>query len=55
MVIPCEGGFGYSIGIKFSVQRIFEKRYQQPYKWFIEREHVNVAQEILDEFFLILN
>ncbi|WP_339051188.1 class I SAM-dependent methyltransferase [Rickettsiella endosymbiont of Xylota segnis] len=49
VVIPCEGGFGYSIGRKISVQRIFEKRYQQTYKWFIEREHVNVPQEILDE------
>lgn len=49
VVIPCEGGFGYSIGRKVSVQRIFEKRYQQSYKWFIEREHVNVPQEILDE------
>ena len=49
VVIPCEGGFGYSIGRKISVQRIFEKRYQQPYKWFIEREHVSEPQEILEE------
>ena len=49
VVIPCEGGFCYSIGRKVSVQRIFEKRYQQPYQWFIEREHVNVPTEILEE------
>lgn len=52
IVIPCEGGFGYSIGRRISIQRIFEKRYQQPYKWFIEREHVNIPQEILDEILL---
>lgn len=51
VVIPCEGGFAYSIGRKLSIQRIFEKRYKEPYKWFIEREHVNVPQEILEEIF----
>jgi len=29
--------------------RIFEKRYQQPYDWFIRREHLNVPAEILRE------
>ncbi len=49
VVIPCEGGFAYSIGRKISIQRLFEKRYKQPYQWFIEREHVNVPSEILEE------
>jgi len=49
VVIPCEGGLAYSIARRISAQRIFEKRYKQPYKWFIEREHINLANEILEE------
>lgn len=49
IVIPCEGGAAYSLARKFSAKRIFENRYNQPYKWFIEREHINIAYEILDE------
>lgn len=49
VVIPCEGGFIYSIARKISAQRIFEKRYKQSYRWFIEREHVNVPKEIIEE------
>jgi SAM-dependent methyltransferase len=49
VVIPCEGGFVYGIARRISAQRIFEKRYKQPYKWFIEREHINLADEILEE------
>ncbi len=49
VVIPCEGGLAYSLARRISAQRIFEKRYKQPYKWFIEREHVNRPAEILEE------
>ncbi len=49
VVIPCEGGLSHSMGRKVSVQRLFEKKYRQPYKWFIEREHVNVPHEIFEE------
>lgn len=49
IVIPCEGGKLYSLARKISAKRLFEKRYKQPYKWFIEREHINVPQEILAE------
>jgi ubiquinone/menaquinone biosynthesis C-methylase UbiE len=49
VVIPCEGGIAYSLARKTSAQRIFEKKYKQPYKWFIEREHVNIPREILEE------
>ena len=49
MVIPCEGGLAYSMARRISAQRIFEKRYQQPYQWFIEREHVNQPKEIFEE------
>ncbi len=49
VVIPCEGGLAYGISRRISAQRIFEKRYKQSYKWFIEREHINLASEILEE------
>ena len=49
IVIPCEGGMAYSMARKVSAQRIFEKRYNQPYRWFIEREHVNRPHEVLAE------
>jgi SAM-dependent methyltransferase len=49
VVIPCEGGWAYSLARRISAQRIFEKRYGQPYSWFIEREHLNLPHEILRE------
>lgn len=49
VVIPCEGGLAYGIARRISAQRIFEKKYKQSYKWFIEREHINLATEILEE------
>jgi SAM-dependent methyltransferase len=49
IVIPCEGGWAYSLARRISSQRIFECRYKQPFRWFIEREHLNVPEEILAE------
>ena len=49
MVIPCEGGLAYSFARKISTKRIFEKRYGQSFKWFIEREHLNKPVEIFEE------
>ena len=49
VVIPCEGGLAYTLARKISAQRIFEKRYGQSYRWFIEREHINRPQEIFEE------
>lgn len=49
VVIPCEGGLAYGLGRRISAQRIFEKRYGQPYDWFIRREHLNRPAEILRE------
>lgn len=49
IVIPCEGRFAYTLARRISAQRIFEKRYKQSYRWFIEREHVNRPEEILEE------
>ena len=49
IVIPCEGGLAYSLARRISSQRMFEKRYGQPYDWFIKREHINVPAEIFEE------
>jgi ubiquinone/menaquinone biosynthesis C-methylase UbiE len=49
VVIPCEGGLMHQFARRISAQRAFEKKYKQPYKWFIEREHINLPHEILEE------
>jgi SAM-dependent methyltransferase len=49
IVIPCEGSFAYSLARRISAQRIFEKRYNQSYQWFISREHLNRPREIFRE------
>jgi len=49
IVIPCEGSLAYSLARKISAQRIFEARYKQSYRWFIEREHINRPYEIFEE------
>ena len=49
VVIPCEGGFAYNLARRLSAQRVFERRYKQSYKWFMESEHVNKPQEIIEE------
>jgi SAM-dependent methyltransferase len=49
VVIPCEGGLGYAMGRKVTSQRVFEKRYNTPYGWYIKTEHFNVPSEITEE------
>jgi SAM-dependent methyltransferase len=49
VVIPCEGSPPYSLARRISAQRIFESRYKQSYRWYIEREHINLPAEILAE------
>lgn len=49
IVIPCEGSMAYTLARRISAQRIFEKRYKQSYRWFIEREHINLPDEIFGE------
>lgn len=49
VVIPCEGSPPYALARRISAQRLFEKRYQQSYRWFSEREHLNRPREILAE------
>jgi SAM-dependent methyltransferase len=49
VLIPCEGGFGYALGRRITVQRAFEKRYRLPYTWMIRYDHINRAREVLAE------
>jgi SAM-dependent methyltransferase len=49
VVIPCEGGLGYALGRRMTVQRVFERRYGTSYSWYIKSEHVNVPSEIVTE------
>ena len=56
VVIPCEGSLAYSIARKISSERIFKKRYNMNYDWWIKSEHINLPFEIfneLDRFFKI--
>lgn len=54
-VIPCEGGLAYGLARRASAKRIFEKRYHQKYDWFIKTEHINTAQEILEELRILFS
>ena len=49
IVIPCEGSMAYALARRVSAQRLFEKRYNQSYNWFIRREHLNRPREIFRE------
>lgn len=49
ILIPCEGGFAYTMARNISTRRIFEKRYKQSYDWFIKCEHINQPHEIIAE------
>ena len=49
VVIPCEGSPLYTLARRISAQRIFERRYQQSYQWYIQREHINLPAEIIGE------
>lgn len=58
VVIPCEGSLATRLARQFSAKRIFEKRYNQSYDWFIQREHINLPGEIFSElkpYFEIVN
>ncbi len=47
VVLPCDPGLAYGFARKISAERIFKKRYNLPYDWFIGREHINSPDEIL--------
>src|SRR6188472_1217200 len=48
-VIPCEGGFGYSLARRFTSKRLFEREFGRDYDWFIRFEHINLPWEIEGE------
>jgi len=49
VVIPCEGGWAYSLGRLLSAKRLWTKHHTEPYDVFIKREHLSVPGEILEE------
>jgi ubiquinone/menaquinone biosynthesis C-methylase UbiE len=49
VVIPCEGGWAYSLARNISARPHFEKKYGQSYDWFVASEHINLPNEILEE------
>jgi SAM-dependent methyltransferase len=49
VVIPCEGGLGYSIGRNMSVRRLFERKFGTNYDWMIAYDHINTARDVLEE------
>ena len=55
VIIPCEGGMLYSIGRKFSSEKMFKARYHQSYDWLIKYDHVNTAREVLAELKHLFN
>jgi len=49
VILPCEGSLAYALARRISAQRLFQKRYQQSYRWFIDREHINLPAEVIAE------
>jgi SAM-dependent methyltransferase len=49
VVLPCEGGWLYTLGRRLTTQRVFEKRYGMSFDWCIQSEHVSIVPEIVHE------
>ena len=49
VVIPCEGSLAHQIARKISAERLFKKKYNTSYDWFIKSEHLSVPFEIFEE------
>jgi SAM-dependent methyltransferase len=47
VVVPCDSGLAYGLVRKLSAERVFRRRYGQPYDRFIGREHINSPTEIV--------
>jgi SAM-dependent methyltransferase len=47
VVVPCDPGFVYGVGRRFTAQRAFERAYGKPYELFVRREHINSPAEIV--------
>jgi SAM-dependent methyltransferase len=46
VVIPCEGGWAYSLARSVSARPLFERRYNSSYDWLIASEHCNLPWEV---------
>lgn len=46
--LPCEGGFAWNLGRKFTSERILSKKYEIDYKKVVAIEHCNTAKEVLE-------
>jgi SAM-dependent methyltransferase len=51
IVLPCEGGFAYSLARQVSSKRLFEKTFKMPYEPIIRSEHVSQLWEVNEELF----
>jgi len=49
VVIPCEGSPAYTLARKVSAERVYKRRYGGDYSWFYKREHINLANEVIEE------
>jgi SAM-dependent methyltransferase len=49
VVIPCEGGFAYSLARKISAERLFRRHFHMEYTPIIRNEHVSTYTEIVHE------
>jgi len=46
VVLPCEGGFAYSLARRVSAERLFRKHFHMDYTPIIKNEHVSTLAEI---------
>jgi SAM-dependent methyltransferase len=51
VVLPCEGGFIYTLLRAVTTKRLFEKRFKMPYEPIIRSEHVSQLWEVNEELF----
>jgi hypothetical protein len=49
VVIPCEGGWAYTLARNISARPHFEKKYKDSYDWFVAAEHLSRPNEIIEE------
>ena len=47
--LPCEGGFAWNMGRKFTTERIFSKRFNFDYGKAVKIEHCSTAKKVVDE------
>jgi SAM-dependent methyltransferase/putative flippase GtrA len=55
VVIPCEGAWAHRLARNISERPHFERKYKQPYDWFIQAEHLSRPREIMEELKLVFD